>query len=74
MMALISKDKALTEIFQTGADFHFMIAKELNCERKLAKIINYALPYNIGRKNFFHLLKKEGKVDSLEKSNLFYEK
>ncbi len=74
MMALISKDKALTEIFQTGADFHSMIAKELNCERKLAKIINYALPYNIGRKNFFHLLKKEGKVDSLEKSNLFYEK
>ena len=49
ILAAVSKDKTLMEVYNTGGDLHDVTAKRLGVERKIAKMINFSIVYGASK-------------------------
>lgn len=45
--AHLSNDRAMCKIFREGRDIHAEIAKELGCDRRTAKVVNFGILYGM---------------------------
>lgn len=47
IIAALSNDEKMLEVFRTGGDIHKATAEELKCDRRTAKIVNFGIIYGI---------------------------
>ena len=73
ILAYLSQDREMLRVYQEGefeGDIHLKSAKELGIDRKLAKVINYAIPYGADAKT----VSVQARIRDIRKCSSFLDK